>query len=74
MKVKVMKYNIHNDVIWCIQIWDLEILGQGHRVQHLQQSQLMENINLYKSRKSVFIASYHGFLDIHISKIVTLKI
>ena len=31
------------------QISDLDNLGQGHRVQHLQLCHSMVNINLYKS-------------------------
>ena len=54
-------------------ICDLEILGQGHTVQYSQWYHLMANINLLKDYNWAFFASSHHIQDIHISKLVTLK-
>ena len=58
---------------WMFQICYFESLGWGDEVQYAQRSYSMENINLHKSRPSIF-ANFHRFRDINISKFVTLKI
>ena len=55
-------------------MFNLETEGQGHGVQHLQWSQSMINVNLYKSHNLEFFADSHSFRDIHILEFVSLKI
>ena len=41
------------------EIFDLEKVGQGHIIQLLKWCNSMENIKIYKSHNTLFLASFH---------------
>ena len=54
------------------EIFDIEELGQGQRVQHSQLCHSMANVEIYKYHLLQFRISFHRFRDIDIWSL-TLK-